>query len=163
MLHYRRSMIACVGLMGTLWCAVAEGQAPTGIPAACTYRTCALRVEPDFLGAALVRGASNEKVSRIGGFGGGVGVLLAGPDSAARYAHAYVHAKRGSTVLGILAGVAAGIVLVRADDSSDWFETTDVVISLVGVGFGLASIPFTIKAQRSLSRSVWWYNAELPH
>ena len=136
-----------------------------GIPAACTYMTCALRFEPaGFLATPhLLRGAAGERVgSGIGLFGGGVDPLLAGPDSAAMYARRYVTAARTASVLGLLGTVTVAVAL----SDNNW-RTTDpssgaVAAALVGTALSIAAIPYAIRAGRSVSRSVWWYNAALP-
>ncbi len=145
--------------------AQASSDTARGVPAGCTYMTCALRLEPGgFLATPrLVRGTSGEQVgSGIGLFGGGVDPLLAGPDSAARYARIYVKAARTASVLGLVGTVAAVVAL----NGNDWRRGDpspgSVTVALVGVGLTIASIPYATRAARSLSRSVWWYNAALP-
>ena len=136
----------------------------SGIPAGCTYASCALRVERSFLNTHFVRGAAGERVGgNLGGFGGGMEPLLAGPDSAAAYARSYTRNMRTGATLGLL-GIAAFVV---AAVQSDGFQESDpdalaVGASIASVGFAIASIPFTLRAQRDLSRGVWWYNAALP-
>ena len=85
-----------------------------------------------------------------------------GPDSAATYARSYTRNMRTGATLGLL-GFAAFIVAVAQSDS---FRDSDpdalaVGASIASVGFAIASIPFTLRAQRDLSRGVWWYNAAL--
>jgi hypothetical protein len=147
---------------------VSSAQTPTagaaGIPASCTYATCALRIEQGFFSQYFVRGAAGERVGgNLGGFGGGMGPLLAGPDSAAAYASRYTHNKRTAATLGLI-GVAAFIVAVVRTDNFDDTDNDGVAIgaSIASVGFAIASIPFTVRAQRDLSRAVWWYNSALP-
>jgi hypothetical protein len=53
-------------------------------------------------------------------------------------------------------------VLWRTDNFRDDIDNTSVATGLAGVGFAIASIPFVLRAQRDLSRAVWWYNAALP-
>jgi hypothetical protein len=142
--------------------AQAAGQA-AGIPAGCTYMACALRAEPGFGGTRLVRGASGERISTLGGFGGGTGPLLAGGDSAAHYARRYTGAQRTAGVLGLAAAATWIYAVVRANDDDDrGFEDDAVVAGLVSVGLTIVAIPFQWRAQRSLARSVWWYNAAIP-
>jgi hypothetical protein len=139
--------------------------APAGIAANCTYATCALRVERGFLSQHLVRGAAGEQVGgNLGGFGGGMGPLLAGPDSAAAHARDYTRNMRTSGVLGVLGAVAFIVATVRTDNFRDTTDPDGVAIgaSIASVGFAIASIPFSLRAQRDLSRAVWWYNAALP-
>ena len=143
--------------------AQAAGQA-SGIPAGCTYMTCALRAEPGFGGTRLVRGASGERVATLGGFGGGTGILRTGGDSAAHYARQYTGAQRTAGVLGLAAFATWVYALVRVN--ADWEDVEDdrtaQVALLASTGLTLVSVPFNWRAQRSLSRSVWWYNSEIP-
>jgi hypothetical protein len=142
----------------------AESQVPTvgSMPVACTYETCALRIENGFFSINLVKGQSGEKVSRLGGFGSGVDVLLAGPDSAARYARSYVTASRWSNGLTLIGGIAFGLAIASIDDWNDSsIGSTEAVVAVAGAGILVVSIPFSLKAQRSLARAVWWYNEEL--
>lgn len=131
-------------------------------PAGCTYATCALRVEQSFFsGTRLLRGASGERVSRLGGFGGGADLLLEGPDSVATHARSYVSATRRSTTLGLLGTAAYVVVLVRTDNFRDDFDDASIATAIAGSAFGIAAIPFALKAKRELSRAVWWYNGGL--
>jgi hypothetical protein len=162
----RHHFVLLIGLLaGSLPAHGLAAQQPVAAtaPAGCTYATCALRVEPRFwVPARLVRGAAGVEVGRLGGFGGGVDTLLAGPDSAAAYARGYVKAARTSSVLGLAGAVAYVVVLWRTDNFRDDIDNTSVAAGLAGVGFAIASIPFVLRAQRDLSRAVWWYNAALP-
>lgn len=132
-------------------------------PAGCTYETCALRVEPGgFLsGPKLLRGRTGERIGSLGMFGGGVDTLLAGPDSAAAYARRYVSNTRTSSTFGLLGAIAYVVASVRSDGFRDT-DDTDAAIALTGAGLAIVSIPFTIRAGRSLSRAVWYYNSVLP-
>ena len=134
---------------------------PRGVASQCAYRSCAVRVEPVFLGEVLVVGANTDASTRLGGWGGGVGVLLAGPDSAATYARSYVVATRRSTVLGLLAAASYAIVIARTDNFSNDFHGGDAALAIAGAGFAIATIPFVMQSRRNLSRSVWWYNSAL--
>ena len=157
-----RCSIPLIALIAT--CVTAgDMAAQSTAPAGCTYATCALRVEPSFfLDPRLVRGTSGETVSRLGGFGGGVDLLLHGPDSAATHGRSYVTAARRATTLGLIATAAYVVVLVRTDNLRDDLDDASVVTTLVGTGFGIAAIPFSLKAKRELARAVWWYNSALP-
>lgn len=137
---------------------------PTGVPAACTYSTCALRVESRLFGSSLVRGAAGAPVGpRLSVFGGGVDLLLTGPDSAAAHARAYVRDSRRAATLGLLGTVAAVVLIVRTEGRpTNDIDGTSTGIAIASVGLSLAAIPFMIRAQRGLSRAVWWYNAALP-
>jgi hypothetical protein len=140
----------------------AGAQSPAArTPVGCTYETCALRVEPRFWGPArLLRGREGVEVGKLGGFGGGVDTLLAGPDSAAAHAREYVTAARRSNTLGLLGGVAY-VALLFHSDSFDDVDNTDIALGITALGFSIASIPFELHAKRSLARAVWFYNAAL--
>jgi hypothetical protein len=159
-----RSYILRAVILGVLVApSSASAQAPAArTPVACTYETCALRVEPSFLsGPKLLRGHAGEEVGSLGPFGGGVDTLLAGPDSAAVYGRRYVTNVRRASTLGLIGTAAFIVAYVRSDRFRDSDDTSSA-IALTGAGFALASIPFTLRAARSLSRAVWFYNAALP-
>lgn len=131
-------------------------------PVACTYETCALRVEPAILAAPrLLRGRAGVEVGRLGAFGGGVDTLLAGPELAATHARRYVTSIRTANTLGLLSAVAFVVVASR----TDWFrhngDDTDRAIGIGGAALALVSIPFRVNAEQNLSRAVWFYNAAL--
>lgn len=131
-------------------------------PAACTYETCALRVEPRFFSAPLLlRGREGVEVGRLGGFGGGVDTLLAGPDSAAAHARRYVGQIRTANTLSLLSAVAFVVVASRTNWFRDDASDGDLAIGITGSVLGLASIPFHLHAEQNLSRAVWFYNAAL--
>jgi hypothetical protein len=135
-----------------------SGRAPVG----CTYETCALRVEPAFIAAPrLLRGRAGVEVGRLGGFGGGVDTLLAGPELAATHARRYVRDTRVANTLGLLGAVAFVVAGTRTDWFRDTADNTDRAIGISALALGLASIPFNLSAKRELSRSVWFYNAAL--
>jgi hypothetical protein len=150
------------GVLSLIMHGTAVAQSPAAVPAGCTYATCALRVEPRFWATHLVRGADGESVGRIGGFGGDVGVLLAGPDSAAANARRYVTDSRRSGTLGVL-GLIAGVVFYsRINSRTEDPDPATVTAGVTSLALGIAAIPFSTRASRSLSRAVWWYNAALP-
>lgn len=135
-----------------------------GYQAGCTYETCALRLEPSLLtGMRIVRGAAGEAVGgRAGMFGRGVHPLLTGPDSAARHARDYVRATDWANILGI---PGAGLLiygLIQSRDGGAGVRDAASTTTVVGAALLAASIPFAFQARRSLSRSIWWYNAGLP-
>jgi hypothetical protein len=124
---------------------------------ACSYTRCALRIEHRFLSTRLVRGASGESVARLGWFGSGVNVLLAGPDSAAYHARQYRSRRTTSDAIGVVGGALA---LAAVWTTDDFVESGGLL--LASATLELISLPFWLGARRSLDRSVWWYNRELP-
>lgn len=138
----------------------ATAQSATRAPSGCTYETCALRVEQRFwTPSRLVRGRDGVEVGKLGGFGGGVDSLLAGPDTAAMYARRYVKAARTSNALALLGTAAVVAMFIHMDDGHDP-DGTDIALGVTGVAFGIAAIPIRLHATQSLSRSVWFYNAQ---
>jgi hypothetical protein len=115
-----------------------------------------------FLGTVLVQGRGGEQAARLGGFGGGVEILLNGPDSAAVQARSYVRHTKTATILGLGAVAAYTIAALRTDTFRGHVGDADVALVVGSVGLAVATIPVTFNAQRALSRAVWWYNAELP-
>jgi hypothetical protein len=140
----------------------AHAQSAARTPSGCTYETCALRVEPRFFSAPrLLRGRDGVEVGKLGAFGGGVDSLLAGPDSAASYARRYVSAARTTNVLALLSGAAYIALLVHSDNFRNDVDNTDIAIGITGLGLAIAATPFHLRAGRSLSRAIWFYNAAL--
>jgi len=123
----------------------------------CSYGRCALRVEHGLLSSRLVRGSSGEPVARLGPFGSGVNVLLAGSDSAAHYGRHYRTRRAAVDALGLVTTALCLTAIVTTHDS---FQGVPLVLSVVT--FEVISIPFLVAARRSLERAVWWYNRDLP-
>jgi len=154
-----RWIIAVVALAAAPLAASAQVSAVRA-PAGCTYETCALRVEPRFLSAPLLlRGREGAEVGRLGGFGGGVDTLLAGPDSAAAHARRYVSEIRTANTLSLLSAAAFVVVASRTNWFRDDASDGDVAVGIAGTVLGLVSIPFRLHAEQNLSRAVWFYNA----
>jgi hypothetical protein len=124
---------------------------------ACSYTRCALRVDYGFWSTRLVRGNTGERVSRLTWFGGGVGVLLDGSDSTAYYARQYQSRRQAADIIGLL-GAALVIAGWAAGDELD----DPGAYTLAGLTLGLVSMPFQIGLRRSIDRSIWWYNRDLP-
>ena len=123
----------------------------------CSYSQCALRVELGFFSTRLVRGNTGERVARLGWFGTGVDILLAASDSAAHHARQYQSRRRTGDALGWVGGVLTLAAIWTTDDAVD-----GSLLIISGIVFELASLPFQFGARRSLDRSVWWYNRDLP-
>lgn len=154
-----RRIIALIALAAAPLSAHAQVSAARS-PAGCTYETCALRVEPRFFSPpVLLRGREGAEVGRLGGFGGGVDSLLAGPDSAAAHVRRYVGEIRTANTLSLLSAVAFVVVATRTDWFRDDASDGDVAVGVAGTVLGLVSIPFRLHAEQNLSRAVWFYNA----
>ena len=110
-----------------------------------------------FFSTRLVRGNTGERVSRLTWFGGGVNVLLAGSDSTAFYARQYRVRRQTADILGLLGGA---LIVAGWAEGDDFYEAG--AFTLAGLTLGLVAVPFQVGLRRSLDRSVWWYNRDLP-
>ncbi len=97
----------------------------------------------------------------LSAFGGGVDSLLAGPDSAAILARRYVNDTKRASVLGLFGTAAYVVLLVHSDNFRNDIDAVSGTAAVASVGFALATIPFTLRSLRNLSRAVWHYNAAL--
>jgi hypothetical protein len=142
----------------------ASAQAPMTVAAAagCTYATCAIRIERSLFSERLVRGATGERVSTLGPFGGGVDMLTNGADSAATHAQAYVWNVKRSALLGGAGAIALGVAASTRGFQSGRVSNGDVVAVVAGAVVLAISVPFELRARRELARAIWWYNGALP-
>ncbi|MGH7663782.1 MAG: hypothetical protein ACRENI_05745 [Gemmatimonadaceae bacterium] len=95
-------------------------------------------------------------MARLGWLGGHeLERVLARSDSATAYVEPYVRSERASRLLNIAGAVAFGVGVAESGSLDG--------LALGGVALTLIAIPFELKAQRQLSRAVWWYNSTLPN
>ena len=132
-------------------------RAQTASDSTCSYSQCALRIEHRFLSTRLVRGTAGEPVGRLGWFGSGVGVLLAGPDSAAYHARQYRSKQRTSGALGV---TSTALVLIAVATTDDVVDSRPLLVAAIGLD--LIALPYALTSRGSLDRAVWWYNRDLP-
>ena len=137
---------------------VAEAQ-----PAACSYDSCALRLQHgSVLGVRVVQGASADKAEGGGFFSHRIPVLEARSDSAhVQYVEYRSHALRAG-VLGILGAFAVSVGYAIVDHSSH--DNRVLKYSLIGSGsiVGIIAGISQARSQNHLQRSIWLYNRELP-
>lgn len=128
---------------------------------ACNYATCALRVEPSFWGAGIVRGVEGERVARIGFLGTRprLSQVVAGSELAVEQARIYER-KMPRGALLLLSGTA--LLLVPELTESQLSDEARLVSTLGGAGLTLWGSFTLADAQRALSRALWWYNGQLP-
>ena len=131
-------------------------------PSECTYDTCALRVES----GKIVRGITGEKVERFGLFGNAeVAKHVRLSDSAVVYARMYERNQvSGFVVLFIGEGVALGALGyfdAPLGVGLPSISTTRGAIAIGGLGIMLYGARRLSKANRGLSRAIWWYNRDL--
>ena len=125
--------------------------------AACSYRACAVRLEPSWGGPRLVQGIQGQTVGSLGIFRTNLSVLES-TDSSAAYVRSFRRAHRASTMLAFVGSVATVVFVHTARDDEFLTGTTPLVSAGVAAVALYASLPFTLKAQRSLARAIWWHN-----
>lgn len=129
----------------------------------CTYDACALRVEPAFLGARLVRGTEGIPVAGLGLFSSNLSEVVAPSERALEHARIYDRTRTPAA----LTALGAGLLLAfgSAATNGDAFEVSDGVALgalLGGVGLGVVSIRLSLRSRQAFSRALWWYNRDLP-
>lgn len=139
-----------------LWPRPASAQAQA--PQACTWDSCALRIQAPSMTTPmrLVRGAQDEVVIQLGLMQPPVAPWVALSDSAVAYARIYdVQFDRGSLIslAGTVIAIGAPIIM----------EGTMQKIAFTGVGIGFSVIggAITNRANEALSKAIWFYNREL--
>jgi hypothetical protein len=157
-----RTGLAGIGLVAAglaAGLAAYPGAASAQAQPACTWDSCALRVQPPTLTTPqmLVRGTQGVEVVRLGLLEPAVAPFVAYSDSAAYHARTYdVLYDRGSiiNIAGTVIGIGAPILL----------RGTMQKIAFTGVGIGLTVYGgvLTNKANDALNRAIWWYNRDLP-
>jgi len=125
-------------------------------PAACTYDACALRVEDN----RIVRGARGAQVARWGLFQTPeLTSLVQGSAQAEEHARIFDRTAPRAQWVSL-----AGALLLVAPRLNDDRHTSDVELGAVisGAALTLYGATLQVRAQRALSRAVWWYNRDLP-
>jgi hypothetical protein len=162
-IHRRIPLVAFAIASSMSVAASAQGPMTGAAAVGCTYATCAIRIERGVFAERLVRGATGERVSTLGGFGDGVDVLLGGSDSAVVHVQAYKWNAKRSALLGVAGSVALGVVLASTHGFYDSHATNaDAVAGIAGLVALVSSVPFEVRARRELARAIWWYNGSLP-
>jgi hypothetical protein len=138
----------------------APGTAPAQ-EAPCTWDECALRVER----GSLLEGARGTFRGRVIGLDLDVGVLSAGPDSAAAYAALFSRARPQSDLWSTFGDLGRGLALISwihfalSDAADGWAWTAAALMPVSQVARSHARRQDVI-ANRSLERAVWWYNRQ---
>ncbi|MBW3629889.1 MAG: hypothetical protein KY464_11400 [Gemmatimonadetes bacterium] len=148
-----------VGFLASLFvCATTEVVAQTR-DTACTYRSCALRVEPRGFGASVVRGAEGGSVARVGLWGTRPGLtrLVGRSDSAVAYARQYQRLARPAAAFTLAGPLLLAIPAVKWDLG----EAARIGVAVGGTAASLYGSTLVVRAHRALSRSIWWHNEAL--
>lgn len=125
--------------------------------ASCSYRACAIRLEPGWGGPKLLQGAHGEPVGGLGMFRTNVAVLESS-DSSRAYVAKFRRAYRTSQALSVIGGVGM-IVFYHAARGEDPSNPLAVTSGIVGIVALYASLPYTLNAHRHLARAIWWHNS----
>jgi hypothetical protein len=127
---------------------------------ACSYTTCAIRVEPSLFGTRIVRGVEAQPVAQVGIFGARprLSELVAISEPAVQQARIFERQGPRGTLL-LLSGMMLAVIPAFSGES--WSDELRLGSGLAGVGLTLWGSFTMAEAQRALSRSIWWYNSEL--
>lgn len=134
----------------------------------CTWDSCALRVED----GRILRGVQGIPVGRLGFLGAThLSPLVAPTDSARYYAGVFDRNYASGSRMSLLGQVGAGLCLLfvldrsgRTDGNADQWRNEDWallggLVASMGVSqYGVTKIG---RANRALSRAMWWSNREL--
>lgn len=142
-------LVAVLGLAGSV-------RAQEAAPTDCTYQTCALRFEPGLFGPRLVRGVEGVPVGRPGLFGPDLTRAVGTSPEALSYARAYERARTPAIVTATAAGLLFGGML-----TGRFSDEVQAGAAVGGLTLLVVRYPFSIRAQRALSRAVWTYNGSL--
>jgi hypothetical protein len=135
---------------------------PAPADSATVYDSQALRFETSWGSANIVRGAKGEVIGTVGWFRDfDVEKLVqSSPQAAAAAKDFRVSNYRGSLVSTIGASLVAIGLVVAGNNSNNASTPVLIIAGAGGIGWGLRHINASYAA---LSRSLWWYNRELPH
>jgi hypothetical protein len=145
---------ACVAVFGP----AARAQAPER----CTYDRCALRFEEPY----LVRGVDAERVTRLAWWSPPrLTPIVQRSDSAVYHARLAEASYRRGVAAGAVGLVTAVAAIVWAAKRESEFRILDPGPLVLAIGADVIAIygqhQFR-QAQRSLARTIWWYNRDLP-
>jgi hypothetical protein len=127
----------------------------------CTYDRCAFRIE----GIDIVQGMEGRRVGRIWPFGvPAMTQFVAGSDSAVKYARIFERDYPRGTAIGLVGAVMTGAALQGMFDDFPPSKVHEewVAAFAVGLGAGIWGGILEGRARRALSKSIWWYNRDLP-
>ncbi len=151
----RKAAIVLVTLL-TIGIRAAVAQDP-----GCTWDRCALRVQSSLFSMKVVRGASAETVTKLGGFGPRIQPLADSRDSLVqRY---YIQFRAGATRATALSlgGFALGVAAFVAYEhhgphpAAGWLLGASAVVSLI-------QFVEQRRVNDRLESAIWWYNRGLP-
>lgn len=152
-----------IGLL-VLGFAAAGAPPATAQTGACTYDSCALRLQHRFFGGvSLVQGQEGRPVARLGLFARRVDVLASGSDSVQEHYQAFHTDQNRGGAFTLVGVVAAGIAGALGYNERRYQDHKTLFWGLLGVGltFSVAGSVQITKASDHLQRSIWFYNRDL--
>ena len=130
--------------------------AETHAQAPCTYDRCALRIE----GRRVLAGTQGERLGNIGPFSiPDLDQRLTLSDSALAHYRIFRNNYRSGTLWALAGGALWGVGYLSID-AQDGYALPVVALtgSVVASVIGLRK---SVRAQKALARTVWWYNRDL--
>lgn len=129
-------------------------------PASCPFEMCALRIER----GRILRGFGGEAVGRLGPFGN-VGVLLRGPDDAARDArlHKRLAGNAAAAWITSIPLLMLGPVAAAANGPADYHDDEIVAMATawtLGLYLLNRGIVLDKSGRRAADRAIWNYNLQ---
>ena len=153
LLHFQDSMRFLLVVLLALGIAIpTEAQLADSL---CTYDTCALRYEPQFFGAGLVRGIEGVPVDS------GLSSAVAASPRALDYARTYERTRTPAFLAILGSAILAGVAATPPENGIDLPDGVRLGMTAGAIGLSIVGIRLTNRSQRARSRAVWHYNQSL--
>jgi hypothetical protein len=123
---------------------------------ACSYASCALRIQSGFFRSRVVAGRLATHVATIGGFGTDLEDRLTLPDSAAAHVRRFDSLSKTATLLS-LTGVVAWAAMTVVDSDN---EAAHIGLAGLGLALTIAGAVVRSRGSNELNAAVWWYNRQ---
>jgi hypothetical protein len=137
--------------------ATSNAQSPATDPN-CTYESCALGLAPVWNGLAITRGISQRQIANLGFFWPeDIRPVFLGDEPALEAATEAMQMRTVAAILTDAGLVLLGTGLARAGFQRE-FDGLSRVLTGIGAGAFVVSVPFHFAADGILSRAVWWHN-----
>ena len=130
---------------------------------ACTYESCALRIDYGglFSSARVVQGADAQRIAKANRSDELKSVLASNDSASVHYARFEKLDRTSDWLGGIGAAAWLGGLTVGLLTHADPGDAPYVALSIAGVSLGMAGGIVGRRAFNQLSESIWWYNAGL--
>lgn len=149
---------AIPALAAAMLLALGATRAPAQAVGACTYDTCALRVER----RAIVGGVEGRVVTPIGYFRTDLGRVPWQSDSARRHVRLFARDYTPGRLLYVFGTVAYTAGVFAGYQREEGFTGWPLAAVIGGAGVGVYGSFRLRRADDALGRAIWWHNRELP-